>query len=211
MYAIRSYYAAGLGFNTLDYVLLGVLFLSCLIGYIKGIIITLFNVIGYVAGVVLAKILRITSYNVCYTKLLRQMWQDFQQTGISVKRLGDIFNVKPEPSMDNSKLALPPIKGRVTFENVSFRYRPDGAKVISDLSFNIESGTIVGIVGRSGSGKSTISKLAQRLYVPENGKILIDGIDISLADPAWLRRQIGVVLHRITSYNVCYTKLLRIQ
>ena len=59
----------------------------------------------------------------------------------------------------------------------------------------------IGIVGRSGSGKSTLAKLMQRLYIPESGKILIDGIDISLADPAWLRRQIGVVLQENFLFN----------
>ncbi len=130
------------------------------------------------------------------TPVLRlvQMWQDFQQTGISIKRLGDIFNTKPEPCIDPSKVALPPIEGNIRFEKVRFRYNIESSEVIRDMSFEIPKGIIVGVVGRSGSGKSTISKLIQRLYIPEAGKILIDGIDIALADPAWLRRQIGVVL-----------------
>ena len=60
---------------------------------------------------------------------------------------------------------------------------------------------ILGVVGRSGSGKSTISKLIQRLYIPESGKIMVDGVDISLVDPAWLRRQIGVVLQENFMFN----------
>lgn len=132
---------------------------------------------------------------------LVQMWQDFQQTGISIKRLGDIFNTKPEPTIDPSKARLPEINGDIRFEKVRFRYRIDSAEVIRDMSFNIKPGTIVGVVGRSGSGKSTISKLIQRLYIPEAGKILIDGVDISLADPAWLRRQIGVVLQENFLFN----------
>lgn len=125
---------------------------------------------------------------------LVQAWQDFQQTGISIKRLGDIFNSKPEPTIDPSKARLPAIKGNIRFDKVRFRYRPDSAEVIRDMSFGIRPGDVVGVVGRSGSGKSTLSKLIQRLYVPEAGKVLIDGVDISLTDPAWLRRQIGVVL-----------------
>lgn len=132
---------------------------------------------------------------------LVQMWQDFQQTGISIKRLGDIFNTKPEPTIDPSKARLPAINGNIRFEKVRFRYRPDSAEVIRDMSFNISPGTVIGVVGRSGSGKSTISKLIQRLYIPEAGKILIDGVDISLADPAWLRRQIGVVLQENFLFN----------
>ena len=133
---------------------------------------------------------------------LVQMWQDFQQTGISIKRLGDIFNTKPEPVIDPSKSRLPAISGNITFEKVRFRYRPDCAEVIRDVSFTIKQGSVTGIVGRSGSGKSTLSKLIQRLYIPETGKILVDGVDISMADPAWLRRQIGVVLQENFLFNL---------
>ena len=132
---------------------------------------------------------------------LVQTWQDFQQTGISIKRLGDIFNTKPEPTLDSSKTRMPEINGNIRFEKVRFRYRPDSAEVIRDMSFTIRQGMVVGIVGRSGSGKSTVSKLIQRMYIPEAGKILIDGVDISLADPSWLRRQIGVVLQENFLFN----------
>lgn len=123
---------------------------------------------------------------------LAQLWQDFQQVGISVARLGDILNTPTEYS--SARLNLPPIRGEITFDAVGFRYRPDGQLILSDFSLQIAAGEVVGIVGRSGSGKSTLTKLAQRLYVPEQGRILIDGNDLALADPAWLRRQIGVVL-----------------
>lgn len=132
---------------------------------------------------------------------LVQSWQDFQQTGISMKRLGDIFNTKPEPTLDPNKSRLPQIVGDIRFEHVRFRYAPDAPEVIRDVSFGIRPGTVVGVVGRSGSGKSTISKLLQRLYVPESGKILIDGVDIATTDPSWLRRQIGVVLQENFLFN----------
>lgn len=132
---------------------------------------------------------------------LVQMWQDFQQTAISIKRLGDIFNAKQEPAMDGNKTRLPAVRGLIQFERVSFRYRLDSAEVIKNMTFTIKPDTIVGIVGRSGSGKSTISKLIQRLYVPESGKVLIDGVDISLTDPSWLRKQIGVVLQENFLFN----------
>ncbi len=74
-------------------------------------------------------------------------------------------------------------------------------EVLRNITFEIQPGTVVGIVGRSGSGKSTLAKLIQRLYIPESGRILIDGVDISLADPAWLRRQIGVVLQENFLFN----------
>lgn len=125
---------------------------------------------------------------------LVQLWQDFQQAGISIERLGDILNTPTEPGHNPNRTTLPNIKGHVQFEHVGFRYHPDQPQVLTNISLATRPGEVVGIVGRSGSGKSTLSKLVQRLYVPESGRILIDGIDLSLVQPAWLRRQVGVVL-----------------
>jgi len=130
---------------------------------------------------------------------LAQLWQDFQQIGISMRRLGDILNTRTE--LPQSRQALPAVRGDVSFENVRFRYRPEGRYVINGVSLRVSAGQTIGIVGRSGSGKSTLTKLLQRLYVPEDGKIRIDGIDLGLADPAWLRRQIGVVLQENILFN----------
>lgn len=133
---------------------------------------------------------------------LVQIWQEYQQTVISVRRIGDIFNTKTEVAINQSKTRLPNIDGSISFKDVSFRYGLNTAEVIKDMSFNIRPGTVIGIVGRSGSGKSTLTKLIQRLYIPEKGKILIDGVDISIVDPAWLRTQIGVVLQENFLFNM---------
>ena len=130
---------------------------------------------------------------------LAQLWQDFQQIGISMGRLGDILNTRTE--VPASRQALPGVKGAISFQNIRFRYRPDGPPILDDVSLEIEPGQVIGIVGRSGSGKSTLTKLLQRLYVPEHGRVRIDGIDLALADPAWLRRQIGVVLQENRLFN----------
>lgn len=114
-------------------------------------------------------------------------------------RLGDILNTPTEHS--TSRLALPDIKGDITFKDVDFRYKIDGHLILQGLNLHINAGEILGIVGRSGSGKSTLTKLVQRLYVPENGRILVDGNDLALADPAWLRRQVGVVLQENVLLN----------
>ena len=129
-----------------------------------------------------------------------QLWQEYQQASLSVKRIGDIFNSAPEPK-PSSNISLPAIKGNIKFEDVVFRYQLDTPEVIRKMSFEIEEGKIIGVVGRSGSGKSTISKLVQRLYIAESGKILIDGIDISLVNPSWLRTQMGVVLQENFMFN----------
>jgi subfamily B ATP-binding cassette protein HlyB/CyaB len=130
-----------------------------------------------------------------------QLWQDFQQVGISVERLGDLINTKAEPALNPSKMSLPAIQGAVRIENVRFRYQFDGPEILRNLSCAIAPGTTVAIVGRSGSGKSTLAKLLQRLYVPESGRVLIDGIDLQQADPMWLRRQVGVVLQENFLFN----------
>jgi subfamily B ATP-binding cassette protein HlyB/CyaB len=132
---------------------------------------------------------------------LAQSWQDFHQARLSVERLGDILNTTPEPFFTPGRTALPSIKGAINFEHVMFRYRPDGPAVLSEIHIEIPVGQVVGIVGPSGSGKSTLTKLVQRLYVPESGRILIDGVDLSMVDVSWLRRQVGVVLQENVLFN----------
>ncbi|KQP12076.1 peptidase C39 [Pseudorhodoferax sp. Leaf265] len=131
---------------------------------------------------------------------MAQLWTDFQQTGISVARLGDILNTRTEVA-PTSAAQLPPIKGRITLDGVTFRYRPEASPVLHQLRLDIRPGEVLGIVGRSGSGKSTLTKLVQRLYSPEQGRVLVDGIDISLIDAAQLRRQVGVVLQENLLFN----------
>jgi len=129
------------------------------------------------------------------------LWQEFQQVGVSVQRLGDVLNTRPEPAYNPSRTTLPQIKGEIILDDVTFRYRPDGPKVLQKVSFTVSPGQMIGIVGRSGSGKSTIAKLIQRLYVPEGGRVLVDGVDLAQVDPAWLRRQVGVVLQENFLFN----------
>ena len=131
---------------------------------------------------------------------MAQLWQDFQQVRIAIARLGDVLNQPTEPGA-GSRTALPAIKGQVAFENVRFRYGLEGPWTLDDINLAIPAGTSLGIVGSSGSGKSTLTKLLQRLYVPQAGRVTIDGVDIAQIDPAWLRRQIGVVLQENLLFN----------
>ncbi|HEX8217366.1 MAG TPA: type I secretion system permease/ATPase [Allosphingosinicella sp.] len=132
---------------------------------------------------------------------LSQLWQDFQQVRISVDRLGDVLNAPAEPEHNPSRASLPRIKGEIEFDKVRFRYRPDAPEALRGVAITIEPGEMLGIVGPSGSGKSTLTKLVQRLYVPEQGRVLVDGVDLALVDPAWLRRQVGVVLQENILFN----------
>jgi subfamily B ATP-binding cassette protein HlyB/CyaB len=132
---------------------------------------------------------------------LVQLWQEYQQASLSVRRIGDIFNAPSEQASGMSLTTAQTLQGRILFDKVRFRYRADTSEVIKNMSFEIPAGSIVGVVGRSGSGKSTLSKLIQRLYIPEGGRITVDGMDISMLDPAHLRRQIGVVLQENFMFN----------
>lgn len=131
---------------------------------------------------------------------MAQLWQEFQQVRIAIERLGDVLNQPVEPGA-GSRTALPSIRGHVRFEGVRFRYGHEGPWTVEDIDIDLQPGATLGIVGSSGSGKSTLTKLLQRLYTPAAGRILIDGVDIGQIDPAWLRRQIGVVLQENLLFN----------
>lgn len=131
---------------------------------------------------------------------LSQLWQDFQQVQISVQRVGDILN-SPAESQRLASAHLPPARGAIKITDLTFRYRSDAAEVLRNINLDIPAGQVIGIIGPSGSGKSTLTKLLQRLYRPERGQILMDGIDIAQVDTAWLRRQIGVVLQENVLFN----------
>jgi subfamily B ATP-binding cassette protein HlyB/CyaB len=132
---------------------------------------------------------------------LAQLAQDFQQARIAVDRLGDILNTPTEPQTTATRASLPALRGGIRFDHVTFRYRADRAEVLSDVDLEVAPGEVLGIVGPSGSGKSTLAKLVQRLHTPQRGRVLVDGADLALVDPAWLRRQVGVVLQENILFN----------
>ena len=135
---------------------------------------------------------------------MAQLWQDFQQVRIAIERLGDVLNHPAEPR-PASAATLPVLRGAIRFENVTFRYAEDQPPVLSDITLDIPAGTSLGIVGSSGSGKSTLAKLLQRLNTPDLGRVLVDEVDVAQLDPAWLRRQIGVVLQE----NLLFSRSIR--
>lgn len=121
---------------------------------------------------------------------LSSMWQKAQQAMLSVKRLGDIMNTRPETA---SGAMLPTLSGAIEFRHVSFAYDAGQPPAVNDVSFCIEPGQQIGIVGGSGSGKSTISKLIEQLYLPAQGEVLVDGVDLNRLDRHWYRSRLGVV------------------
>lgn len=127
------------------------------------------------------------------TQRIAQMLHQLQQVRLSVERVAELFRMPAEPALHRDISTLPEIQGRITFQNVSFRYRADSSNVLEGINIDISPGQVVGIVGRSGAGKTTLIRLIQRLYVPTKGKLLIDGINTAEVDPSWLRRRIGIV------------------
>ena len=124
---------------------------------------------------------------------LVNLWNEFQQCLLGIDRLGDILN-SPIEIQSSKSITLPKILGSVDFDNLCFKYAPNLPYAINHCNYQIKPGMCVGIVGKSGSGKSTITKLIQRLYLPNEGTIYIDSVDIRQLNPTWLRYNIGVVL-----------------
>ena len=125
---------------------------------------------------------------------LATSWQTFQGVALSIERLSDVVDATAEGSENElDQLPLPPVAGEVIFQGIDFRFAEKAPQVVKNVSFQVPAGAFVGIVGRSGSGKSTIMKLLPRLYEPEAGRILIDGYDLAKLQLGSVRRQIGIV------------------
>ncbi len=123
------------------------------------------------------------------------LWNELQEVMIAVERINDVIDAEPEEDLQlQSRQSLPPIGGYVRFDKVTFRYHPESdVNTLENISFEVQPGQMIALVGRSGSGKTTISKLVLGLYPPTEGKILIDGYDVSSLSLQSLRQQIGVV------------------
>ena len=140
---------------------------------------------------------------------LSSLWQGFQQVEISMERLADIVDQVPEAGLqDSEKISLPPIRGNVSIENLDFRFGKHGPNQIKGVDLEICEGNFIGIVGQSGSGKSTLMKLLPRLYEPNQGRILIDGYDISKVSLSSVRQQIGIVPQDCLLFRELYETIL---
>jgi len=125
---------------------------------------------------------------------LSGIWQNIQELKVSFERLADVVDTPEESNQeDKQKIPLPPLDGRVVFENVSFTFPDTSTQVLQNINLDIPAGKFVGIVGQSGSGKSTLTMLLSRLYSPGSGRVLMDGYDIDKVELYSLRRQIGIV------------------
>ena len=126
---------------------------------------------------------------------LTVLWNEFQEVIIAIERINDVIDTEPEEDLQSqTRYYLTDLRGDIIFDKVTFRYHPESeTNVLENLCFEIKAGQTVALVGRSGSGKSTISKLVLGLYPPTDGKILIDGYDITSISLPSLRQRVGVV------------------
>ncbi|MFW9263925.1 peptidase domain-containing ABC transporter [Nostoc sp. CALU 546] len=123
------------------------------------------------------------------------LWNQLQEVIISTERINDVLEAEPEEDLQHQpRQFLSILRGHILFENVTFRYHPESdINVLENLSFEIKPEQTIAVVGRSGSGKTTLSKLILGLYLPTDGKVLIDGQDVTNIALRSLRSQIGVV------------------
>ena len=133
---------------------------------------------------------------------LLMMWWHLLMLKFALNLIGDILNTPMEPIVQEmGKRGAERIDGAITLKDVSFRYRVDLPLVLKNINLTVQPGQKIGIVGRSGSGKSTLTNLVQNLYIPEEGHIVIGGIDTREANLGWLRDQIGVVMQENYLFN----------
>jgi ATP-binding cassette subfamily B protein len=133
---------------------------------------------------------------------MSQSWQNFQQVSLSIERLSDLLNEPPEQTEDQARtVPMPEIQGRVRFEGITFSYDPAQKPQVKNASFEVPSGAFVGVIGKSGSGKSTMLKLLSRLHSPESGRIFVDDYDVAKVELYSFRRQIASVMQDSLLFN----------
>ncbi|MGZ4787958.1 MAG: peptidase domain-containing ABC transporter [Terriglobales bacterium] len=125
------------------------------------------------------------------------LWSLLNDAGVAMERLGDVLDIAPEqkPGEIASRIVLPDLKGEITLDGVYFRYGGnETAHVLENVSLEIKPGELIAIVGRSGSGKTTLAKMLVGFYAPTEGRVIVDGYDMSVIDKEYYRAQVGYVM-----------------
>jgi ATP-binding cassette subfamily B protein len=126
-------------------------------------------------------------------EVIGQIARTINRATTSAHRVFEVLDTEPEVRDVPEPVLLEPVRGRVTFESVTFGY--DGVRqVLRGVSFDVQAGELIGLVGPSGGGKTTIVNLIARFYDVTGGRVLIDGVDVRELDSGHFRRQIGMVL-----------------
>ncbi|WP_072682776.1 type I secretion system permease/ATPase [Arcobacter sp. LA11] len=179
-------------------------YLSQVVTYFVGFISQLSSIGIVAAGVLLANEGQITMGAIIASMILNGrviapvsqivgMIIRLDRTMISLNNIDEIMNMPVERSEEQHYLSRPDLNGDIIFKNISFSYQDQNFNVLKDINFTIKQGEKVGIIGKIGSGKSTIAKLLMNLYEPTEGSILVDNTELRQIDPVDLRRSIGYV------------------
>ncbi|WP_419897174.1 peptidase domain-containing ABC transporter [Roseomonas sp. USHLN139] len=118
---------------------------------------------------------------------------EYQEAALSVEMLGTVMNTAPE-RQGQDRRARPEITGALQFQGVGFRYPGAATPALNNVSFSVQPGQVIGLVGRSGSGKTTVTRMVQAIHLPQEGLIQLDGVDLRQIELPHLRRNVGVVL-----------------
>jgi ATP-binding cassette subfamily B protein len=125
------------------------------------------------------------------------LWSRLNDAGVAMERLGDVLDMEPEQKPEDlaSRVLLPDLQGEIKLDGVYFRYGGnDTPYVLENICLDIKPGELVAVVGRSGSGKTTLAKLLVGFYSPSEGRIMVDGYDVSVIDKEYYRAQVGYVM-----------------
>lgn len=164
-------------------------------GYLQIALVMLAGIYWAVQGSIsLGTVMLFSTYSSMLTFPMRQLGRilaDLVKADVSLKRLDEILTAGQE--QEPGKGLTPPIQGGIAFKDVSFAY-PDGGEVLHHVDFSVEPGQTIGILGNTGSGKSTLVHLLQRLYAPTEGEVCIDGVNVADIRRDYLRRHVGIVL-----------------
>ena len=146
-------------------------------------------------GMELGDLLAFVTYNAMMlwpVRSLGRIVSEMSKAGVALGRINHILNTEPE--LQTEQVVTPDFSGDIVFDHVNFSYEKDGAQILHDVSFEVKGGSVVGIMGGTGSGKSTLMGLLDRLYELEDGSITIGGVPISQIDRETLHRRVGYVL-----------------
>ena len=146
-------------------------------------------------GMELGDLLAFVTYNAMMlwpVRSLGRIVSEMSKAGVALGRINHILNTAPE--LQTEQVAEPDFGGDIVFDHVSFAYEKDGAQILHDVSFEVKGGSVIGIMGGTGSGKSTLMGLLDRLYELEDGSITIGGVPIACIDRDTLHRRVGYVL-----------------
>ena len=168
---------------------------SDIMGYMQIALVMLSGIHLAVRGTIsVGTVMLFSTYSSMLTFPMRQLGRilaDLVKADVSLKRLDEILTADQE--REPGKGLTPPIQGGIEFKNVSFAY-PDGGEVLHQVDFSVAPGQTIGVLGSTGSGKSTLVHLLQRLYAPTEGEVRIDGVNVADIRRDYLRRHVGIVL-----------------